>query len=183
MTKVFIGGSRRVTRLSADVQRRIDRIIEKGLAVIVGDANGVDKSVQRYLNKRGYNKVEVFCTSDHCRNNIGNWPLRMIATRSRAKDFQYYALKDRVMANEASVGFMIWDGKSLGTLLNIFRLMLHQKHVVVYTVPSKSFSELKNGRDWGLFVSHCPNELRKRVELEAAQEQPIQRNNRQASFF
>ena len=46
MTKVFIGGSRRVTRLNADVQRRIDKIIEQGFPILVGDANGADKAIQ-----------------------------------------------------------------------------------------------------------------------------------------
>ena len=63
MTKVFIGGSRRVTRLNADVQRRIDKIIEQGFAILVGDANGADKAVQTYLRTRRYNKVDVFCTA------------------------------------------------------------------------------------------------------------------------
>jgi len=47
MTRVFIGGSRRLTRLNADVQRRIDKIIEQGFPILVGDANGADKAVRR----------------------------------------------------------------------------------------------------------------------------------------
>ena len=39
MTRVFIGGSRHITRLEADVRRRLDRIVEKGLLVVIGDAN------------------------------------------------------------------------------------------------------------------------------------------------
>jgi adenine-specific DNA-methyltransferase len=43
------------------------------------------------------------------------------------------------------VGLMIWDGKSIGTLLNVFRLLSQKKEVVVYTVPEKRFQESKTG--------------------------------------
>ena len=49
MTKVFIAGSRQLSRLNADVKRRIETMIEKGFTILVGDANGADKAVQRYL--------------------------------------------------------------------------------------------------------------------------------------
>ena len=52
MTRVFIGGSRQVTRLTADVQRRIDKIIEQGFSILVGDANGVDKATAETINGR-----------------------------------------------------------------------------------------------------------------------------------
>ena len=70
-TKVFIAGSRRLSRLSNDVKRRIDNIIDKGLTVMVGDANGADKAVQRYLRSRHYSNVLVFCMQGGCRNNLG----------------------------------------------------------------------------------------------------------------
>ena len=38
MTKVFIAGSRRLSRLNADVKRRIDTMIETGFTILVGDA-------------------------------------------------------------------------------------------------------------------------------------------------
>jgi len=56
VTKVFIGGSRRIIRLDAEVKRRIDRMIEKPLQVLVGDANGADKAVQEYLRSKSYDR-------------------------------------------------------------------------------------------------------------------------------
>ena len=64
MMKVFIGGSRYVSRLSADVRRRLDNIVEKRLPVLVGDANGADKAVQRYLQSKHYDLVAVFCAGE-----------------------------------------------------------------------------------------------------------------------
>ncbi len=163
MTKVFIGWSRRVSRLNADVRRRIDRIIEQGFPVLVGDANGVDKAVQKYLQSRGYEAVEVFCSGGECRNNLGKWPVRAIATRQALRDFDYYAAKDEQMAQEASVGFMIWDGKSAGTLANAARLLRQDKKVVVYSTPSKRFLTLKAEADWEHLLSSCEKDVREKV--------------------
>ena len=183
MTKVFIGGSRRVNQLNADVRRRIDGIVEKRLGVLIGDANGVDKAVQQYLNGRGYDRVEVFCVGRECRNNIGSWPLRAVPTDGRKKDFEYYATKDRRMTDEASLGFMIWDGKSMGTLLNVLRLISQRKKVGVYAVPARKFTELRNEVDWEAFVSACSNDLRRRVEREAEMEKRNARSAKQASLL
>jgi hypothetical protein len=181
MIKVFIGGSRKVSRLSAEVRQRLDRIISKGLPVLIGDANGVDKAVQQYFQERNYNQVEVFCMEGVCRNNLGGWPTRSISTLNSKRDFSYYSTKDKVMADEASVGFMIWDGKSIGTLANVFRLISQNKKVVLYTVTSKQFLNLKDKADWDVFLSPAGNELRKKVEryafIEGGQHQkPIQLN-------
>ena len=119
MMTVFIGGSRRITRLSKAIQSRLDNIIDKGFTVVTGDANGADKAVQKYFAGRHYKNVVVFCMGGTCRNNIGNWEMRNISPQTAKKDFNYYATKDLQMANEASCGFMIWDMKSKGTLNNI----------------------------------------------------------------
>ena len=164
MTKVFIGGSRQVSRLNGEIYRRIDRMIEQGFPILVGDANGADKAVQKYLHSRGYGRVEVFCTEGECRNNLGNWVIRPVPAPTRNRDFHYYAAKDQRMAEEASVGFMIWDGRSLGTLANIFRLVNKYKKVLVYTVPIKQFSTLRGEADWEKFLSQCGKDIRRRIE-------------------
>src|SRR5438105_3186812 len=71
LTTVFAGGSRRISRIGADVKQRIDLMIEGGLLVLVGDANGADKAIQTYLHEREYRNVRVFCTGSDCRNNVG----------------------------------------------------------------------------------------------------------------
>lgn len=171
MMKVFIGGSRKVSRLSIEVQRRLDQIIDKRLAVIIGDANGVDRAVQQYFRERQYDQVEVFCMEGACRNNVGNWPIRSITAPSKKKDFSYYSTKDKAMAEEASVGFMIWDGKSIGTLTNVFRLICQNKKAVIYTAPLKQFSDLKDKADWNTFLSSSRNELREEIEKAAFTEE------------
>ncbi|HLP47954.1 MAG TPA: hypothetical protein VK469_18565 [Candidatus Kapabacteria bacterium] len=46
--------------------------------------------------------------------------------------------KDKVMADEATVGFMIWDGKSIGTLTNVFRLISQNKKVIILYSADKA---------------------------------------------
>ena len=74
------------------------------------------------------------------------------------------------MAQEATVGLMIWDGKSVGTLLNAFRLLSLQKKVVIYSVPEKRFVEMRNGTEWDSFITSRDTLLRRKVEERAKSE-------------
>ncbi len=138
MTAVFVGGSRAVSRLSGVIREQIDDLIGTNCAFVIGDANGADKAVQQHLADRKYPHVTVFCTEE-CRNNVGNWTVRVTAPPHRNRDFAYYAAKDRVMAQEARCGVMLWDGKSRGTLENILNLLDGRKRVRVYLAASKQF--------------------------------------------
>ncbi len=176
MIKVFLGGSRRISKLNTDVRSRLDRIMEKNLIALVGDANGADKSIQAYLHEKNYVFVEIFCAGGKCRNNVGGWTVRSISHGHQRRDFDFYASKDRVMADEGSVGLMIWDGKSLGTLMNIRRLIRQEKKVAVYVSPDKKFIDLKRESDWDRFTAQYAPALRERVERQTAHEQrhPLQ---------
>jgi len=183
MTKIFIGGSRHVSRLGTPVRARLDTIIEKGLPVIVGDANGADKAVQQYLFSKSYERVEVFCCGSVCRNNIGKWTTRAIAADTRERGFRFYVAKDRVMASEADYGFMVWDGKSTGTLLNVLRLLRLDKKIVIYSVPEHKFVELKALDQWDSFIAHYGAELRSETEQKAAIEDRTYSKRAQPSFL
>jgi hypothetical protein len=162
--KIFAGGSRKIPRLPDDVRRRLDTIIEKQLAIVIGDANGADTAIQQHLADRRYPHVEVFCAGSRCRNNSGGWPVRAVATQSRKHDVRYYSAKDLIMADEAAFGLMIWDGTSLGTLANIFRLLAQRKQAVVYAVPDQTASKLTTMADWNRFMAHRGTQLRHKLE-------------------
>lgn len=168
MTKLFIGGSRKITRLSSEVQRRLDEILAKNVPIVIGDAPGVDKSVQQYLFAKGYRDVEVFCSGTHCRNNSGNWPTRQVPVHSSRRDFDFYATKDLLMSEEASLGFMIWDGQSAGTLMNVLRLIKQNKKAVIFEAQENRFRELSNESEWKDFFSGCTNAVRSRIEKLSA---------------
>jgi hypothetical protein len=154
MMKVFIGGSRGITRLNAEVRERLDQIIRKQIVVLVGDANGADKAVQSYFHERGYDRVEVFCTGERCRNNLGCWKVTTVPAPHAHRNFEFYEAKDRKMTEESSLGLMLWDGKSKGTLSNVHRLLDLGKKVVVWVEPEKKFKTLKTRDDWRQFASH-----------------------------
>ena len=144
---VFVAGSRQISRLPAEVKNRIDTMIEKGLQILVGDANGADKAVQQHLAAKSYPNVVVHCMENHCRNNVGHWPTRQISNPRGVRGFAYYSLKDLAMAEVAEYGLMLWDGKSKGTINNIIRLSPANKPVVVYVAPAKNFQTVKSFGD------------------------------------
>jgi len=146
MSQVFIGGSRRLSRLNAVIRGRLDNIIERHHSVLIGDANGGDRAVQAYLAERGYGSVTVYCTNAHCRNNVGQWPVRSVAATDQ-RGFDYYALKDAAMATDAECGFMLWDGQSKGTLFNIRRLLAAGKPVVVYLAADHACHTIRREAD------------------------------------
>lgn len=153
MSRVFVGGSRKITRLDAEVKHRLDRIVEKRLPVVVGDANGADKAIQRYLHDRHFELVEVFSADQSPRNNLGGWSVRVVCPSHARRDFDYYATKDRAMAAEATVGLMLWDGQSRGTLLNVLRLVAEGKSVVVYMARDRTFVEVRAEHDFASLLA------------------------------
>jgi adenine-specific DNA-methyltransferase len=170
MTRVFIGGSRRLGRLSEDVKRRLDRIVDKKLTVLIGDANGADRAVQEYLSRKGHRLVEVFCTGVSCRNNVSGWPVRQVRAATKKRDFEFYATKDRAMAEEATVGLMLWDGSSVGTLMNIARLVRRGKKVVVYLGPEARFVDVRDSHDWEALRVACHADVRAALDRREAEE-------------
>jgi len=160
--KIFIGGSRAVSKLNQVIRVRLDEFVRRGDSILIGDANGADKAVQQYFAEHRYPNVEVFCMEE-CRNNIGSWPIRNIAAPNNRKDFSYYATKDIAMAQEAGCGVMFWDGKSKGTLQNILNLMAAGKRTLVYFAPSKDFHVLATDRDLQALIALCD-----RRSIEAA---------------
>ncbi len=122
-------------------------MIENGFQILVGDANGADKAVQRYLSDKGYSNVLVHCMVNQCRNNVGNWPTREVAAPRGVRGFEYYSLKDRAMVEAAEYGLMLWDGKSKGTINNVVNLSRDHKPVVVYVGPTRRFRTIKSFND------------------------------------
>jgi hypothetical protein len=151
-------------------------MIEKGFQILVGEANGADKAIQRYLADKSYPNVLVHCMKDHCRNNVGNWPTREVVAPRGARGFDYYSLKDRAMAEAAEYGLMLWDGKSKGTVNNVVNLSRDHKPVVVHVVPTKQFRTIKTSDDLGDLlaqgdsdsVERIVNELRLEVQSHRA---------------
>jgi len=155
MKKIFIGGSRRLSHLNRDILTRIDNIIASSFTILIGDANGADKSVQKYCAGMNYQNVIVFCSGSECRNNIGSWKTFYIRAEKKTRDIHFYTAKDLEMAKEADYGFMIWDGKSKGTFNNINELTKLSKKVLVYFQPMGKLHKISTSTDIEKLVAGC----------------------------
>jgi probable addiction module antidote protein len=171
MNTIFIGGSRHVSRLPSEVKKRLDNVVASGHQVIVGDANGADKAIQKHLMDAHYDRVVVFCSGNTPRNNLGLWQIHHVDAPKSAKGFQFYAAKDREMAREADFGLMIWDGKSPGTVLNVLRLIRAGKISVLFNVPEKAALNIKSSDQWEAFLAQCSAQLRLDVKERATPEE------------
>lgn len=159
---VFIGGSRAVSKLNPAIRERLDDLMNRRCTILIGDANGADKAVQEYLAARHYSKVLVFCMQN-CRNNFGDWQTHNVVPPPGSSGFTYYSAKDHVMAQQAGCGFMLWDGKSKGTLQNILNLLGANKRTLVYFTPTAEFHVLANESDLQSLLALC-----RTVDLEIA---------------
>jgi probable addiction module antidote protein len=167
MTKVFIGGSRNITRLPDELKTRLNAIMNHNHSVLLGDANGADKAVQKHLSEHAYAHVIIYCSGDTPRNNLGRWPVHNVTAQSKAKDYQFYAAKDREMAKAADFGLMVWDGESPGTLLNIVRLLAGGQKAVLYHLPKKEALNIKTAGQLRIFLNLCPPSIRADIEKRA----------------
>jgi hypothetical protein len=143
MEAVFLGGSRRIARLNESIRARLDELLDRGLWMFVGDANGADRALQQHLANRGYERVVVYAVTGMLRNNVGNWKVRSVDAPRGARGFDLYSVKDSQMAKDASHGLMLWDGKSRGTLENVRNLLAHGKPVAVHFGPARRFISLR----------------------------------------
>ncbi|MFK3810215.1 hypothetical protein ACI1VO_25650, partial [Escherichia coli] len=77
MTTVFVAGSITIKNLDTLIVDRLKKIVNSRFRIVVGDANGVDSSVQRVLLELGCEKATVFSSSEKPRNNLGSWPVHV----------------------------------------------------------------------------------------------------------
>ncbi|MBY3474084.1 hypothetical protein HFN78_24700 [Rhizobium laguerreae] len=147
MESVFIAGSITIKRLPSLFVEKIDSLLAANLAVVVGDANGVDRSVQQILEDRGATNVTVFCSGMTPRNNLGNWPVREIQSTAEPGTKAFFTAKDIAMAEIAEIGLMLWDAKSTGTLSNIIELTRRGKKAVVFVNKMDAFTIIRGVQD------------------------------------
>ncbi len=172
MKTVFLSGSRGISRLNDEIRDRVKNMIDKGFLIIVGDANGADKALQEFLAAVGYSNVVVFCAGQVCRNNVGNWNVRQVSVDSTLKGREFYAQKDKEMAAKADYGFILWDGKSAGSINNVLELLKREKPIVVYFSPEKQFHTVSHLDDARELLNKCDKKalgaISKKIKLNTA---------------
>ena len=172
MTTVFVSGSRKISRLNKEIRDRLQNVVDQRFALIVGDANGADKALQKYLSEIKYKNVIVFCSGNSCRNNLGNWNIKRVFVDPKLKGRDFYTQKDKKMAVEADYGFVIWDGKSPGSFNNILELLKNDKKALVYFAPDKQFYSVSNLDDARKLLDKCDheslNEISKKIKISSS---------------
>lgn len=166
MTTVFIAGSMTIKHLDFKVQERLMNIITLGHHIAVGDADGVDTSIQQFLYDHRVDAVTVFCTGDHPRNNVGNWPTFPVQTYHKPGSRAYFTVKDIAMAEKADAGLMIWDAKSTGTLSNVCELLKRRKASWVFINKDKAFHAVKNVESFEALLERMASTARLKADTK-----------------
>lgn len=106
----------------------------------------------------------VYAMKGKPRNNVGNWKIVNIEPVGNSTGFNYYVIKDLKMAEDADYGFMIWNGKSKGTLNNTVNLIGKNKITLVYFIPEKKYYTISNFNDLDDLIKKCDDNVKDMVE-------------------
>lgn len=141
---VFISGSSKTEDeasqyyrkyLPTEIINQIDRIISDNANIVVGDAPGIDRQVQRYLNDKGYENVEIYGPGKQVRY-VANptWKTNPIDDPDHEPmSKEWLAKKDIEMERVATEGLaVILDEGAKATRKNVERLVANGKNVKVY---------------------------------------------------
>lgn len=151
--KIFVAGPRAIKELDKNIIVKLENVCKKEYEVLVGDADGIDSSVQKFLNKQNYQNVTIYASKGIARNNYGNWKIKNVTINENVTGFEFYAQKDLEMAKNSNIGFMIWNGTSRGTFNNIINLLKLEKNVILYYVPNQKFYQFKKMNEFEKFLS------------------------------
>lgn len=147
---VFVSGSSKTqdpdsayyrANLPKAVSSELDRRMKNGDKILVGDAPGIDRQVQDYLNKANYNNVEIYGPGKSVRYQANSkWKSNPIdAPEFEEGSKEWLAKKDKAMSDAADEGLaIILDEGAKATRKNIERLLADNKPVQVYELNKAS---------------------------------------------
>lgn len=148
MNNIFISGTagfgtKAITSLPQSVTQYLDACIDQNYQILIGDCIGIDSLVQEYINKRGYNNIIVYCSGSNCRNIANpNWRVKHVNVPYGVRGRDFFAAKDKAMAQDADYALAIWDGKSKGTGTNIDNMKAQNKTVIIYRTDKAYFENI-----------------------------------------
>ena len=127
-------------RLPRKVRKTIKQSIKANDTIVVGDAPGIDRQVQKYLSQKRYKNVEIYGPGKQIRYSANkSWKTHAIdAPEFEPGSGEWLAKKDRAMTNRATKGLaVILDQGSKATRNNVQRLKEQGKSSVVYELKPK----------------------------------------------
>lgn len=93
MATNFVASYLIIKELEPLVFERLKKIVDKKYRVVIGDANGVNSSVQRALMALNCENTMVFSSSPKPRNNLGAWPVNIVKTNFQRGTREFYTAK------------------------------------------------------------------------------------------
>lgn len=149
---VFISGSSKTQfedsgyyrkELPKEIQNKIEQYMNEKKTILVGDAPGIDRQVQDFLNDRGYMDVEVYSPGKKVRYSANEkWNTNLVDVPDAEEGSgEWLRGKDEAMTNRADEGLaVILDEGAKATRNNIERLGSQNKKCDVFQLN-------KNGKD------------------------------------
>jgi hypothetical protein len=141
---VFISGSSKTQfddspyyrkELPTPIQDQIQKYMKQGKTILVGDAPGIDRQVQDYLNQNGYNNVEIYSPGKEVRYNANSkWKTNLVDVPDAEEGSgEWLAGKDKAMTERADEGLaIVLDNGSQATRNNVSRLEEQGKNCDVF---------------------------------------------------
>ena len=142
--KVFVSGSKNVSSFDNEILKVLNRIVENNHEILVGDCDGVDASIQKYMQEKSHTNITVYFVGSEPRNAEETFNKRQVKTYGNLSPYEYYQQKDIQMTKDADVGFVIWDEASKGSRDNIQRLIQMGKPVVIYSTKRSKLLKMKS---------------------------------------
>ena len=155
MKKIFISGSISSKEIPDVVIKSVDNSREMNYTILIGDATGIDKSIQDMLKADNYKNVEIYHVGPTPRNFADRaWINKRILVdtdnEKLFKDGKYtreaQMMKDKAMVDNADFGLVIWRDTSKnrfgnvhvskGSLNNIYNLLMQEKYVGLFYIPN-----------------------------------------------
>lgn len=164
MTTVFIAGSISIKHLHKKMQDRISSVVSKNHNIVVGDADGADTEIQKFLQLLRAKKVTIYCTGAKPRNNLAGWNVKQIKSKAKPNTREFYTAKDIEMAKNSDFGLMIWDSKSAGTLNNMIELLKREKSSVVFIDKEQDFFNIKDKDGLSRILDFMEKKSRQKAE-------------------
>ena len=129
--------------LPKTIQDKLDSYMNTKVKFVVGDAPGIDRQVQDYLNNSSYKKVIIYGPNGIRYLANKNWKTKPIkAPKFEPGSKEWLAKKDIAMAYVATKGLaVILDEGSSATRKNIQRLIDQNKSVDVYELSKHGQSK------------------------------------------
>lgn len=174
---VFVSGSSKTQdeasgyyrkELPKDIQKQLDSHMSKGNRIIVGDAPGIDRQVQDYLNAKNYKNVEVYGPGKQVRYSANSkWKTNPIDDPDHEPGSkEWLAKKDIAMTEAADEGLaIVLDEGAKATRKNVQRLSDSGKSVKVYSLNQDGSDSWEDDWDRKWNTSYASKDVKKANDI------------------